>query len=416
MVLLMENREKPKKSEPLGQKSSSTRYEDILIKEAREKVTEEQYEAAVEAFQEIVRRFSKILGESQECIIHSELAMIFFWLGFYSDAKRHAEQALKRGDNDHAYAVLGRIALAEFKFPAARGYFSKISDENPAKYLGLCFVCIRLRDTRGALHFLEEARKYVSSTDREYRVLATYCQLISGDTQSVLIEARELVTKCSRDPALLVLLAEIFMTAGSYGEARATAKKVHHTCPLNDHAFAILAHAAYAEENFAEAEACATKALEQNPHNLYAKTVKMKLATRAGSYAYAESIGREILEESPEYSLGHANLGDVYFNQGRYELAELEYGQTMQLMDSNTKGARLRAARMKFIKEDYLGAAEILEQLISSHHTYYDDAMCDLALCYDKLGNKEKTSEVLEKMEMRKSFYKRTEKLLQELF
>ncbi|MEK7523627.1 MAG: hypothetical protein AAB588_01220, partial [Patescibacteria group bacterium] len=138
----------------------------------------------------------------------------------------------------------------------------------------------------------------------------------------------------------------------------------------------------------------------------------MKLACRSGNYSSAESLGLQILEDSPEYSLAHANLGDVYFNEGRYELAQVEYEQTQQLMNSETKGAKLRQARMKFIRSDFDGAAEILEKLIEGYHTYYDDAMCDLFLCYERLGDEEKKDDIVDKMQVRRSFYRRTENLL----
>jgi len=146
---------------------------------------------------------------------------------------------------------------------------------------------------------------------------------------------------------------------------------------------------------------------------VYAKTALVKLAVRSGNYSAAESVGCEILRDSPQYSLGHANLGDVYFIQGRYELAQIEYEQTMELMDSQTKGARLRQARMKYIEGDFASAALILEGLVEGYHTYYDDAMCDLALCYDQIGDEDKKDQLIDKMQIRRSFYHRTEKILQ---
>lgn len=390
-------------------------YESVVLEAAYEKVSKKEYLQAANLFEEVLNKFALVITNDQRSIIDAELARIFLWLGNYDRAEFHAQAAIKaRADNEAAMAILGKIAVAEYKFPQARGYFSKLSEENPDKSMGLCLISIRLRDTKGALYFIKEAAKYTHRSNPEYRILAAYCRLLSGNAASSVTEVREIVEEVGHDPLLLLFISEIFMNAGSYGEAEAVAKKVQDSCPKNDQMYAIHAHARYIDEEFDQSEHYARLSIGTNPRNAYAKTVLMKLATRVGNYSRAENIGKEILEQAPEYSLAHANLGDVYFNEGRYGLAEIEYEQTMELMNADTKGARLRTARMKFIGEDFLEASEILEKLISSHHTYYDDAMCDLALCYEKLDNLSKKEEVMDKMEMRRSFYHRTEKLLRD--
>lgn len=413
----MNNREFPSSNAESAsfKPSGKARYEEVLMKEAHENIEKGEYQNAANIFDDILRRFGVSLDPDQKSLINSETAMLYFWLGDYETAKRHAEESLSFGDNDHAFEILGKIAVAQFRFPLARSYFSKISSENPAKALGLCLVSIKLRDTIGAQSFLQDAAGKKSPNDPEFRVFAAYVRLLKGGTDDAVSEARGLLRlpRLERDPFLTLLLAEILMTAGNYGEAAAVAKRVGKSAPESDHVFALLAHTNYSEENFAKADSNAREAVRLNPHNAYAKTVLMKLAIRNGSYEVAESIGTDILRDCPEYSLGHANLGDVYFNQGRFELAEVEYEQTMQLMDSDTKGARLRKARMEFIKGDYAAAAEKLERLAESQHTYYDDAMCDLLLCYGKMNEPEKRARLIEKMQMRKYFYHRMEKLLQ---
>lgn len=412
-----EKKEIPKMPEPQQPASNSgARYEEVLMREAHEKIAKGEYLPAADILKDILRRFGITLDDKQKSLLNSELGTVYFWLGDLESAKRHAENSLGYGDdNDQAYNILGKIAVAQFQFPKARGYFSKISDENPARPLGLCLVSIRLRDMTGAQSFFHEAAGKISPLDPEYCVYEAYLTLLSGSTLAAVTAARELVRKCTKDVTLMLLLAEIFMTAGNYGEAEAATDVVSKSCPENDMVFAIRAHAAYADENYDAARSYAEDAVRFNPLNAYAKTVLMKLSCRNGSYAIAEELGTQVIKDSPEYSLGHANLGDVYFNQERYELAGIEYEQTQQLMNSDTKGARLRQARMKFVKGDYGEAVKLLEKLIEFHHTYYDDAMCDLALCYDKLGDEEKTKQVLDKMAFRKSFYHRTEKILKQL-
>lgn len=415
MVFGMEERKETQNSpeNSASAQARAGRFEEVLMREAHELVGKYQYQAAANIFQDILKRFGVALEDAQKSLLHSELGMLFYWLGDYEAGKQHCEAANAYGDNDQAYVILGKIAVAQFQFPKARGYFSKIDPKNPARPLGMCLVSIKLRDTVGAESFLREASAKISSTDPEFRTYQAYFDLLKGNTKHAVASARELVKKCERDPALLLLLAEIFMMAGNYGEATTLADKVGTQVPENDGVFAVKAHAAFADENYAEADAHAREAVRLNPFNAYAKTVLIKLATRDGSYTVAESISHQILSDSPEYSLAHANLGDVYFNQNRYELAQIEYEQSLQLMNAETKGAQLRKARMKFIAGDYHAAADILEELIEHQHTYYDDAMCDLALCYDTLGDEEKKSAVVDKMQFRRSFYHRTEKILQ---
>lgn len=414
LSLIPEN-EGSKQEKRVASGASGLQYEQTLLQKAYEKVAEKKYGDAVQLFEDVLKKFLVVLSTDQKSVIAAELSQLYLWLGKYDKAEFHAKAAVAgRNDNERALVVLGKIAIAEYKFPVARGIFSRLSDDNANKYMGLCLISIRLRDANGALHFIREAAKYIPSTDAEYRVLAAYCRLMSGSAVTAVTEMRDVQKEVENDPALMLLIAEIFMTAGNYGEAEALAKKVEGTCPKSDQAMAIFAHAEYADEEYGAAEEYARRAVAINPNNAYAQTVLMKLATRVGNYSRAENIGKTILDRAPEYSLAHANLGDVYFNEGRYGLAEIEYEQTMQLMSADTKGARLRTARMKFIAEDFKDAAEILEKLIATHHTYYDDAMCDLALCYDRLGDTEKKESVIDKMEMRRSFYHRTEKLLQE--
>lgn len=397
--------------------SGSVRYEEVLMSQAYDHMSKKEYRDAADIFNDILRRFSVSLEDKQKSLMNSELGTLYFWLGDYDSAKTHCETSLaySGGENDQAYNILGKVAVAQFKFPQARGYFSKMSGDNPLRSLGFCLISLKLRDTIGAETFLKEARaKNIPPTDPEFRVYNAYLHLLKGDAKAATLEAREVLPKCDHDPNLAVLAAEVLMTAGDYGEAASIAQKVLKVCPENDSAFAVLAWASHAEEDLGHAEAHAREAVRLNPFNAYAKTVLMKLATHSASYSMAESIGTQIINDCPEYSLAHANLGDVYFNQGRFELAQIEYEQTQHSMTADTKGTRLRNARMKFIEGDYAGAADILEKLILAHHTYYDDAMCDLLLCYDKVGDEEKCDEVIEKMQIRKSFYQRTERILLE--
>ncbi|MGE3279367.1 MAG: hypothetical protein AB7J40_06380, partial [Candidatus Altimarinota bacterium] len=93
-------------------------------------------------------------------------------------------------------------------------------------------------------------------------------------------------------------------------------------------------------------------------------------------------------------------------------LAKREYSRTESLIDSKTKGALLRQARLKMMDGHYEDAARGLEDMIAQIHTYYDDAMCDLLVCYEHIDEPEKKQELLQKMSLRKVFSRRIDQML----
>lgn len=402
-------------------------YRQLLVLAAQYK-HQKHYRKALMVYEDILLRAERDIPPEDVIFIRGEAALMAFSLGDYRLARLHAQETLvalrehddpSKGPQDKAYEVLGKVCIAEFQFREAREYFNKMSLDHPGRAKGHCLVCIKVRDIKGAVASLSEARKYADPTDPELALLTAYCDLLKGGTQKSVRQVRKLLKEYddgqggSRlDVQVLLLCAEIFMTAGCYAEAAQLAGMVAESAPEHDMVFAIQAHVAYAEGNYAEAEIVAKKAIERNPRNQYAQTVLMKTAARSGDYLRAEQIGQKMLQESPEYSLGHANLGDVYFNQGDYRKAKIHYEKTEQLMNSHTKGAMLRTARMKFIDGEYAQAARILETMVDGLHTYYDEAMCDLLLCYEKLNDPQKTKDLVAKMQFRKTFYHRTEQLL----
>jgi lipopolysaccharide biosynthesis regulator YciM len=96
-------------------------------------------------------------------------------------------------------------------------------------------------------------------------------------------------------------------------------------------------------------------------------------------------------------------------------LAKIEYGKTESLILSKTKGALLRQGRMHIMNGTYDSAVIIYENMTTQVHTYYDDAMCDLLMCYEKLGETEKKKGLIEKMNLRKTFNKRLDLVLASL-
>ena len=388
----------------------------MLIKEAYEKLNAQQYDKALVCFQQIMEKFGKKMDDSGKALIHRELALLHFWMADYVTASDHARQLLKikGGDVDTAYEILMKIAIAEFKFQEAQQYCQKMNKDNSQQALGYCLIAIKCRNLKRAEFYLEvlSKRQFFSP---EVRLYQAYCQLLRGSGKGAIIEARALMKVFARSPAHLLIIAEIFMTAGEYSQASGLCERILVQCPGNDQALAIMAHTAYAQEDFAQAGKFAHDALRKNPANAYAKTVLMKLAVRDGDYVVAEQMGKDIITASPEYSLGHANLGDIYFDQGRYDLARIEYQHTEELMQTQTKGSLLRQARMKFIDEDYKAAVEILKGMVDSYHSYYDEACCDLVLCYEQLGDEQKKKEVTDKMKLRKVFFHRTQQVMQKI-
>ncbi len=390
--------------------------EDEQLREGYSALTRGELETAVRIFETYYKKYGTTMSGETLSRLLMEMADTRFQLGDYSAAVEYAERVVKaKFDADAAHVLLGKISLAQFQFRKAQGYFENASVGCVGRHLGLCLMAARMRRTQEAQKHLNAAQKADTfmREDPEFQILFIYVMFLQGDIKGALAAAREIGHKVTKDPTLLLLVAEILVIGGHSGEANALAQQAQQMAPQHDQVFAIRALSENAGEHFEQARTHAEFALERNPYNAFAQTVLMKCASRSGNYAEAERRGMAILENSPEYSLGHANLGDVFFNQGRYELARIEYEQTDEHMDSVTKGALLRKARTRYIEGDYSGAAHILEQLINIYHTYYDDATCDLLLCYEAMREDEKKEALMDKMELRKDFYKRTESLLE---
>lgn len=345
-----------------------------------------------------------------------EAARIHLMLGKYKRAHLFAEAILELFPDDFsAKALIARICMGEFRYDTAKAYLNELPNDHPEKFLNLCSIAIKERRLVDAQEFLGKAAVVVDNESPEYALLWAYVRLLEGKEKEALARVRDVMRDPPTDTNLLLLAGEIFMTSGTYGEAKKVSLLVQKYAPSHDQAFAIRSFALYAEEDFDEAEKTAYKALDNNKQNAYARTVLMKCAARRGDYLYAERIGLAILDETPGYSLGRANLGDVYFNEGDYVRARNEYESSKHLMDSFTKGARLRRARLEIMQGNLSEAVTILLTLLESTNSYYDDAMCDLWLCYERQGNTEKRDEILDKMELRRAFYHRTEKIMEEL-
>lgn len=393
----------------------SNAVQEEQLRDAYTALGKNEYNHALGILEGYYKKYGTTMPQDGLSRLLMEMAYARFQLGDYDAAHDHAERALKlQFDEDAAHVLLGKIYLAQFKLQEAGDHFDKASADYVGRHLGRCLMAARMRNTHEAQMHLGHAQKAANfmREDPEFQILNIYVIFLQGDINGALSAVRRQVHETPKEPYLQLLLAEIFIMGGHSGEARAICSDVQRLAPQHDQAFALRAMGEYADEHLPEAQALAQSALERNPTNAFAQTVHMKCATREGDYAGAERVGLAIIDASPEYSLAHANLGDVFFNQGRYELARIEYDQTEQYMNSVTKGALLRKARVRYMDEDYVGAADILEKLIEIYNTYYDDAMCDLLLCYEALNESEKKEELMDKMELRKDFYHRTEALL----
>lgn len=403
--------------EQLNNQSAGQNTEtDQLFALGYEKKLRGEYADAVKIFEDLCHEVQRDENAAQRKRIMLEAARLFLLLGKYSRARTYAQGVLDYyPDEIEAIVILGKAAMGEYQFDSARGYFKDLPHNAPERHLGLCTVALKERRLAQAQESLVEAAKLVDDDNPEYAILWAYVQFLNGSHKEALAQVREVMSDPPHDTNLLMLAAEIFMASGTYGEAKKVTVLVNKFAPEHDHAFAVRSYALLAEEEYKGAEKEAYKALKFNKKNAYALTTLMKCATREGDYATAETYGLRILHDTPSYGLGHANLGDVYFNQGKYEMAHLEYNQCKFLMDSLTKGALLRKARLAYIEGNTVGAIDILRKLIESHHSYYDDAMCDLALCYDRLGEIENKNDILERMELRRAMYHRTESVMEQL-
>jgi tetratricopeptide (TPR) repeat protein len=381
---------------------------------------DEKYQKAAEKFLEILKTFEQQMSPQLIATVSLVVCELSLWLGEYKTCEYHAHKVLECEVDmeENAYEFLARVAMARFQFTDARKYMSHLSPKKLAFSILDCLICIRLRDVKGADVAIQRVYQQCEKENKslpdvpELQLCEAFCMLLRGHSQDAVTTVRRLQKKGRLDPSLLLLCAEIYMTAGSYNDAYNTSKDVESKCPENDQVHAILAHVHYAQEDFVLAKSEAEKSLQRNSQNHYARTILMKLFVREGKFSDAEKIGVYILQESPEYSLGHANLGDVYFIQGRYDLAKIEYGKTESLIQSKTKGALLRQGRIHMMNGLYDLAVKIYEDMTTQVHTYYDDAMCDLLMCYEKLEEQEKRQGLIEKMNLRKSFNKRLDAIL----
>lgn len=391
-------------------------FEEVLLQHAFDKKLNGKFLEASKILDQLSRELRNDDDSKQRRFVMLEAARIYLLLGKYARARSYTEAAHELfPDDEEVQVIFAKICIGEYRYDAAEFHLNKLPDDNPEKHVSLCLIAIKERRLLDAQQALHKAHNYVDPEDAEYSLLWAYIQLLEGDEKNALIRVRDVMKDPPNDTHLLLLAAEIYMTSGTYGEAKKVTQLVHKYAPQHDHAFAVRAYALYAEEEYDAAEKEAYIALDFNERNAYARTVIMKCATRRGDYQFAEKVGLRILRESPGYSLGHANLGDVYFNEGDYDRAERAYDESRHLMDSLTKGAKLRKARMEFIHGNYHEAVRILRTLTQTAHSYYDDAMCDLWLCYERLGDTEKRDEILDAMELRRAFYHRTEKIMHDL-
>jgi tetratricopeptide (TPR) repeat protein len=394
-----------------------------MLSEAYAWKESEDYQKALEKFLEVMKNFENSMSPEMKATLCLAVCELTLWLGDYNACEYHAYRILecKVGMDENAYEFLARVSMARFQFTEARKYLSHLNPRKLAFSILDCLICIKLRDIKGADAAIQRIYQECEKENRplpdvpELQLCEAFCMLLRGHSQEAVTTARRLIKKGGLDPNLLLLCAEIYMTAGCYNDAFITVKRVESKCPENDQVHAILAHVHYAQEDFVLAKSAAEKSLARNPQNHYARTILMKLFVREGKFSEAEIMGIQILQESPEYSLGHANLGDVYFIQGKYDLAKIEYGKTESLILSKTKGALLRQGRMHMMNGVYDSAVIIYENMTTQVHTYYDDAMCDLLMCYEKLGEAEKKKGLIEKMNLRKTFNKRLDLILASL-
>ncbi|PIQ77884.1 hypothetical protein COV82_02445 [Candidatus Peregrinibacteria bacterium CG11_big_fil_rev_8_21_14_0_20_46_8] len=329
---------------------------------------------------------------------------IGYWLGDYKGAKDDCNAALQLNPRaDDAHITLGKIATNEYFFSKAQGHFATVQKPNSECELALCRLHIRLRNPSKARQHLSSAAGNISASHPEFKLYAAYLNLLEGNTaaaQQALSTSKEI----SKNPEAAITLAELMVTAGQYSAAQSLLNQLQTIIPANDQIYGLLAQCAFAQGEFQSAEQYAKRALIHNPMNLFAITVQMKAKTRQGEYDDAEELGLRILQLAPEYPLAHANLGDVYFAQGKFDEARSEYKVTQQHTGADTKGSKLRRARMAYMLGNYDEARSGLEQLLNTSDLIYDDAIADLHLIYSMLGLDEERQKLQAKMETRRAY------------
>jgi tetratricopeptide (TPR) repeat protein len=403
-----------------------------MLQEARKEWDSGDYTQAVQSYEFVLEKYPQKFPKDDLVELALQIAEIHYELGNYDAAKKASNLAVNSAQmskqRDRANQILGRVAVAEYRFADAENYFAAMTKDskhrlNPGTLLGRIQMHLKCRQTKKAYAVLQDLEKYhinsdtvrptLSSKNPEYLVYKAYIELLMGNERRALNSARELVPRCHKNVHLLAILAEIFLTASQYQESERVADEVLRRCPKNDQALAIKAHLSYAKQDFGAARNYASKACESNTRNFYAQIIFVQLAARDERYVEAENMGKKILLECPEFALMHAVLGDIYFDQDKGKEALLHYRHTNDLMAAPTKGGHLRQARMHMILGEYREAVKILEPLVEVTHTYSDEAMTDLLVCYDVMNETEKAKSLWEKMEIRKAFYHRMGRVME---
>jgi tetratricopeptide (TPR) repeat protein len=337
----------------------------------------------------------------------SMLARIEYWLGNYKAAEAAAQEVIKgkmECCQELAYEVLARVAIDQFDFQLAEQYERKLSPSSTTRSMIHCFIELRKGNIKGAEASLNALAQVIDTKDPEFQLYRAMLDVLKGHTGSVLAAARQIQEIEGLNPAFTLLLAEIFIEAGSAVEASTCLSEIEASMPDHPGLAAVKAQFFYRKERFTEAEQFARLALQLNPNHQKTRVLLSRLQLRSGDEASAERTAKQVLSDAPGFHEAQEVLGDAYFAQELFPEARQAYEDSFLWSSRDSLKGHFRQARIAMIDEDYERALRLLEDL--KGHVSIDQQILlkDLETCYEALEDEESLEEMGQEFRLRLFF------------
>lgn len=345
----------------------------------------------------------------------SLLARLEYWLGNFSSAERIAAQVIKGAPDcckELAYEILARISIDRFEFQLAEQYEAQLLPSSTTRALIRCFINLRKGNTKGAEATLNALSTVIDSDDPEYLLYRSMLDVLQGEPRSALAGARQLADSDGLNPSFTLLLAEIFVEAGSTAEASSVLRGLEGVSPRHPAMAVVKAQIAFHKEYYGETENHVREALQLNPSHQKMRALLVRLQVQSGNDAVAERTAHQMVSESPDYPESQAALADVYYAQGRFTEARQAYEDSFLWSSRDSVQGRFRQARIAIIDEEYDRAIRFLEEL-KEKPLYQKEVQEDLELCYASLEDDQKREEVGQEFRLRLFFANRQGELLE---
>lgn len=130
-------------------------------------------------------------------------------------------------------------------------------------------------------------------------------------------------------------ISRLYFYEGNYSNAR---KALVKTLELNNsfiEAYTLYVKSYIVENNIAEAKNIVDKAKVLVPGNRIIKYLEAYILFKLNNYSAAADIARDIIRNNASFSPAYILLGNIYFLEGKSELARLIYNKALEIKDVN---------------------------------------------------------------------------------